>query len=197
MGLKGMDELGMPDIPLGESGQLEPVTSLQFVTPTLRALDVLGAEENMDVCRQELLEELVFAQLQTNKQPESSYKRLLLTTTAHKIIKVFWKESSFISDSELAIMGMTRNFPANNITQHGLAVLLSEEPSDVSGLNTKIRSVTIAAAAFGLIERKPQSARRLSLCGTSLLHEFMVELALRQMQFIRTIGTRCCDPNGQ
>jgi hypothetical protein len=194
-GFEGMDRQGTPNIPLGADGQMEPVAPLQFASPTLRALDVLGAEENMDLCRQELLEELIFRKLDMSRQPMSSYRRLLLTSSAHKILKVVWKESSFVSDSELTIMGIARNFSDGEITQHHLAVVLSEEPSDVSALNTKVRNVGIAAYAVGMIDRREQGPKKVLLSGTDLLHEFMLELASRQMQFIQAIGSRCGDPD--
>ena len=175
--------LNPSDLPKVDSG----IRSRPVDPAALAALTALGLESEMEDYRLELLDRLVFSFVPHQKQPNSSYRRLLITPEAHGILKVVWKESSHITEEELATLGMAKIMNDGCITQHGLAVKLTDKPSEVSALNTQVRNVSIAAETFRLVERKQHSSTRVHLFGTILLHEFMTELGLHYMHLVNSL----------
>lgn len=187
----------MSDIFVGENGSPEPIRPLHMINPILRALNVHGAHENIDECRIELLEQLIFKRVPFQNKPFTSYRRLLSTGGAAKILLNLWKESEYVSEAELAELGMRRSFGIEGVTQHGLAVGLAEIPAEVSALNAQVRSVSIAGAAFGLVKRDEQSVKRVCISGTALLHEYMIRLAEAHIEKLRSLRFYLDDRNDQ
>ena len=63
------------------------------------------------------------------------------------------------------------------ITAHNLAAVFSEEPGDVGKMNSKIRSIGLAANYFGFLERKKQRGKAVELKATDLLNSLMARTA--------------------
>jgi len=112
----------------------------------------------------------------TDQKSLLSFKRLLKKPESLLILSLIWKESSFISQDMVQSIGMDKTF-RSPITQHGLAIALSDEPSDVSALNSIVRSVSIAAQHFGLVQREAISPTKIALTGTEKLHDLMLRLS--------------------
>lgn len=177
--------VGMSTTSLGQNGSPRPNLPLTTSTPTQLALDILGAEENIDACRIELLERLVFPRVSTCQKPFHSHRKILCRYTAHKVLKIIWKESSFISNTDLMMLGINKVFNSNGITVHGLAVKFAgQQPSLVSKLNSQIRTIVLASESFDLVKR--QNSTKQSILATDLLNEFMIELARAQQKYIKT-----------
>jgi hypothetical protein len=121
-----------------------------------------------------------------------SYKRLLTTQNARKVLRLIWKESALVRDQDLVVLGMARSFNGLPPTQHGLAVALAGHPSEVSKLNTLVRSIGIAGQAFELVDRKLESEKKVFLQGTELLHELMIALA--EIKFEQLQGFELYEP---
>ena len=103
-----------------------------------------------------------------------SHRKKLCSEDALAIWQILWKEG--LSKEKLSEVGLEHYFRDDNLTSHSLAVALSNEPEDVAKTNSLIRSIVIAGAAYGLVERNKQSRTKVILRSTEKLHDFMVEL---------------------
>jgi hypothetical protein len=75
-------------------------------------------------------------------------------------------------------VGVGKLFKGKSITQHGLAVILAgDDPKEVHVQNGIVRSVSIAAGYYGLFERVSINRTKVSIRGTELLHNYMLEYA--------------------
>jgi hypothetical protein len=119
-----------------------------------------------------------------DRKTAKSYMKLLYTQDAHHVMAIIWKES--LPDNELHSIGM-RRLHFKTLTAHGLAVMLSNDPIDLAKNNSKIRSITIAAAAYGLITRVREFSRLTTLKSTPLLHSLFIALAARNMTILRAL----------
>jgi hypothetical protein len=145
------------------------------------ALQIHASHQFMADSRATLLKQLVFdprSELATrDRKLYRSYRRALLSDDAKLILIILWKESPYIPEAALEAAKLQRAFSETDITQHGLAVALSQIPSEVAAINSRIRTITLAAEAYGLITRTAVSPTKVFIQGSALLHEFMTELA--------------------
>jgi hypothetical protein len=188
----------MPETPPIGNEDSEP--SGRPIPGAARTLRTVALPTIMEKARIKLLEELVFSRVQVIKDVRKDYlthQNLLRTGKSHTVCTIIWnftscqhEESPFIKNNS-AIAG--------SVTQHGLAVALSESPSDVAKLNTLIRDVGLAGEAYGLIERIPLNPTRVYLKGTQLLDVFMNSLADSYCSIIQnaTIGRPQGNLNGE
>jgi hypothetical protein len=109
------------------------------------------------------------------------YNRILLNDEAYLILLVIWRESSFVSEECLQRLGFKREFPGRTMTAHGLATKLATSAETLAKTNARIRSVGIAAAAYGLIERDSSRDKSKPLIATLRLHQFFVALSHQQL----------------
>jgi hypothetical protein len=141
----------------------------------------------LDAQRTELLQTMVYAsKLQDGSNQK--YRNILESLSAHYVCAHIWKESDYLPRSAMP-SGMEKSFQGKAITQHGLAVLLSENPKDVSAQNTLVRTVSIAGAYYGLFERNTLSTTKVSIRGTELLHNYMMTLALCSHKIISQLSS--------
>ena len=132
----------------------------------------------LEFSRVQVFRELVFSKdISVDRKSRQSFERILLQEEAQWILAIIWRESKYVSDSDLAVAGLSRLFPGGDLTAFGLAVKLAELTEDCAALNTRIRNIAIAAHAFGLVERSNISATKVSITGTALLHSVMTRLA--------------------
>ena len=108
---------------------------------------------------------------------EASYRRKLLSEDSLTILEILWKESELISTNELTVSGLARSFEEAEITQHGLAVALSGDAKEVTKNISLVRTVAIAGAAYGFVDREERSPTKVVLSGTPKLHELMLKVS--------------------
>ena len=133
-----------------------------------------------------LLKESVFSNepLNIDRKTLMACQRKLRSEDALAILEILWKESSWVSEENLKAAGLERYFNKSEITQYGLAVALSYRTEDVAKTNSSVRSVALAAAAFGLIDRNKQTQKKIYLRATNKLHKFMIELGKRNQNLL-------------
>jgi hypothetical protein len=105
--------------------------------------------------------------------------RLLRSTDAYKTLAVIWKESRFVDDEDLARAGLSREYQGRDLTSYSLATDFSRTAKQVAKLNSRIRSVGLAASTYGLIDRQLVHSTKVILSGTEVLHSFMSELGAK------------------
>jgi hypothetical protein len=126
-----------------------------------------------------VLQEIVFSQTldKFDRKDAKKYSTILKTPDALSLLYIIWKES--LTDDQLKSFGVTR-LPAP-LNAHGLAVQLSETPRNLAQLNSHIRNFSLAAAAYGLLNRASARSKLVVLEPTTFLHEFLVELMRRNL----------------
>ena len=126
-------------------------------------------------------------------QPFTTYRKLLLTANAYAILKIVWKESSFVSDEELAVWNMSKTYP-EGFNAHMLAKGLADTLHDLSKIQNTITRVFHAATTFDLIQRsRLRPVKGYAIFGTEALHKLMLRLAQAQKDFVQ--HTIACDPD--
>ena len=117
------------------------------------------------------LEKLVFTcSPELDDKTILSYQRTLDTDEAHMVLAIIWRATS----PELAEAGLSRS--QKRPTCHGLAVELAIHPNEVAATNTRIRTIGIAAQAYGLLHRTCGQRNKVPLQSTALLHSLMIQL---------------------
>lgn len=109
-----------------------------------------------------------------------SYRRALLANDGIRVLQILWKESDFIAESELVEASLSKS--PRRLTAHSLAVSFSEYPNQVAGMNSRIRTIGLAAYFFGLVERRRISDTTVELRGTIRLHTLMSDIADRYIE---------------
>lgn len=109
------------------------------------------------------------------------YSRILLGDDAYFILLVIWRESPFVSDECLQRLNFKREFPNGTMTAHGLATKIATSAATLAKTNARIRSVGIAAEAYGLIERDSSRDKNKPLVAALRLHQFFVALSNQQL----------------
>jgi hypothetical protein len=112
-----------------------------------------------------------------NRKLFMKHRRMLLLSGGYDVLSFIWKESRFVSEDEIDAAGILRKYGGRIITAHNLAAAFSEEPDDVGKMNSKIRSIGLAANYFGLLERKKQRGKAVELRATDLLDSLMARIA--------------------
>jgi hypothetical protein len=109
------------------------------------------------------------------------YRRILQSSDAYKVLVVIWKESSFVSERDLSAAGLNRSYCGRDLTAHTLATDLSHTPYEVGKLNSRVRIIGLAAAAYHLVDRDLVHGTRVVLKGTCILHNFMSHLSIKNI----------------
>jgi hypothetical protein len=121
---------------------------------------------------------MVFPRPINDKKAALSFQRTLEAYETYPILRVIWKESPYVTDSELEASGYMRSFRPGTLTCHGFAERIAESDTDVGKVNKRIRTIVDASSAYGLIEKQKVGLRKKNLLvGSEFLHEFMVELS--------------------
>jgi hypothetical protein len=106
-----------------------------------------------------------------------TYRKQLQSDDAALILTILWQESSYISDRDAESIGFSRSPSRAGITQHGIAVALAKDRGELATISSRVRRVSLAAAAYGLIERNVRAYHTaIPLRGTELLHNFMTRV---------------------
>jgi hypothetical protein len=103
-----------------------------------------------------------------------------LDPEAYSVLSLIWCASDYVVGHTINGTTVGANIPTP-LSSYALAVKLSEHPSHVAKLNTRIRGIGIAAAAYDLIQRVEVHKTLVVLRGTILLHEFMISIASADM----------------
>jgi hypothetical protein len=109
------------------------------------------------------------------------YRRALQSADSYKVLTIIWKESRFVPLDRLVEAGLCRNYEEGDLTAHRLAADLTESPHDVAKLNSRIRNIGLAAAAYQLVDRDLVCSTKVIFKGTHLLHEFMSDLSAKNI----------------
>jgi hypothetical protein len=135
------------------------------------------------------LEHRIFSQSISGFPPKTlnKYRRTLRDTDAYKILALIWKESEFIPQEAL-VGNLQQRYRGRQLTSHGLAVELAESPHDVAKLNSQIRNIGLAAAAYQLVDRKLIHNTRVILKGTILLDQFMSALGAKYISLAESFA---------
>jgi hypothetical protein len=116
-----------------------------------------------------------------DRKDVTKYSRILLGDEAYFILLVIWRESPFVSDECLQRLNFKREFPNGTMTAHGLATKIATSASTLAKTNARVRSIGIAAEAYGLIERDSSRDKNKPLVATLRLHQFFVTLSNQQL----------------
>ena len=126
------------------------------------------------------LEKVVFkspvrGQSEKDRKLQHKYQKALKTRDAYSILALVWKESSFVTDEMLTQAGISRAFTQRPLTVYGLACDLTERESDRSKINSRVRTIVVAAEAYHLIDFDRKHATENLLRATDALNELMLE----------------------
>lgn len=80
-----------------------------------------------------------------DRKLRQKYQRALRTRDAYQILVLIWKESQFFTDEMLAQAKIFRVFAHRPLTVYGLARDLAEHKADRSKMNSRIRTIALAA----------------------------------------------------
>jgi len=86
---------------------------------------------------QNILRLQVFNNSNITGKDKVAYQRLLNGEEAQRILEVLWKESEFVTSSELLDAGYSKKFPIEGLTSHALGVHLAEDKIQVSSHDIK------------------------------------------------------------
>jgi hypothetical protein len=132
---------------------------------------------------EETLSAVVFNQTlpASNRKLVRTYKRTLNSQGARALLEIIWQESLSHLDRQLPGEEAT----GQPLSSYSLAVMLAKnQPTEVSKLYSQIRSISIAAEYFNLLQRRAKHSRRVDLSPTPLLNEFMIALARSDLETI-------------
>ncbi len=141
---------------MGPEHTSDPAQGFPGASETAWALHLAAAHTALETARADLLYARVFRRKELLGSPHKEdlqNRRILLDSESHKICTILWKESAFVSELELPD-GMQKAFGDGEITQRGLAVMLSVDPRDVARLNFLVQSVVEAGSYLGLIQKE-------------------------------------------
>ncbi len=111
------------------------------------------------------------------------FSKILSEPDAYTVLVIIWQASPYVTDLHISNAGLKKK-QFNSLNSYSLAVRLAQRPSEVAKLNTRIRGVALAAAAYGLVERIEVHRTLVELRATPLLHEFMIELSELDLRVI-------------
>jgi hypothetical protein len=154
------------------------------------ALRINAAVNALGTQYSELLEAMIFPRplLGYDRKELTRHKRCLSDDEAYQILLVVWKESRFVTDEVLGRVGFNRNFTTGALTTWSLATKIATSTTELAATNTRIRTIAIAAEAFGLVERENSRATRKPIQGTELLNSFMVSLSENQFRLLADLA---------
>ncbi len=170
--------------PINQPLSLSDITLLTGeIDPVVAAIAHHNSRMMIEARQAALLHSMVFSlplAVPINKMTQNRDQKLLLKHDAYSICAIIWKESEFVPKAALAKVGIKRwsDESTRQISERGIAQLLScNDQSLLKGWTARVSRTTIAARNYGLVTRESISKTELSIRGTALLHEFMVEAA--------------------
>jgi hypothetical protein len=144
-------------------------------------LEIHAAMAALSAIYEEVLEDVVFQAVvespASNKKEELKYRRTLRDPEVQTILAIIWKESDFVDKQSLDEAGFNKTFDDRELTVYGLATKLASSQMDLARVNSRIRSICMAAEYFGLIERERTTLTRGLVRGTEKLHILMLAIA--------------------
>jgi hypothetical protein len=145
---------------------------------TLASVGVQGVQLKLKASYSALLKDMILPYPQDRSNPKllARFFRTLDDERTHSILVLIWQASEPVSRYPSAAGGLRRD-KDGHLTSYGLAVQLATSPGEVSKINSRIRKIGIAAAAYGLVERIDIRKTKVNLEGTPLLHEFILKLS--------------------
>ena len=153
----------------------QPRRSTAVVVALKAHATFMDMKANIETALDEVIDD--FREKAANRKLFRKHRRVLLSNGGYDVILFIWKESRFVSEDEIAAAGLSRRYGGRMITAHNLATEFSEEPAEVGKMNSKIRSIGLAANYFGLLERKKQRGKAVELRATDLLDSLMARTA--------------------
>ncbi len=120
-----------------------------------------------------------------DKKTIQTWKKSLLGHGAFLILQVLWKESKYVSDSDLEKAGLRRFLPMRDLTVHKLAEDLAATPAAKDALNKRISGIVRAGMAYGLVEERKLHAKLHVISGSEKLHVFMLMTA---QEWVNVLG---------
>lgn len=158
---------------------------------TVGALVTLGALVGIQAAYQRLLKLTVFGTtFLRDKKDALKYQKTLLAQPALVVLMLIWKDSSTVSDADIAAAGVTRlGSSCEPLNCHNLATRMAVDAGDFDRQQKRIQSVVTAAEAYGLVVRRPaEKSRRKALCGTQALHKLMLALSTAVQPICAEVG---------
>lgn len=144
-------------------------------------LEIHAALAELSAIYEEVLEDFVFKtgveSPASKKKEELKYRRTLKDAEGQAILTIIWKESDFVDKQSLDEVGFNKTFDDRALTVYGLATKLASSPMDLARVNSRIRSICMAAEYFGLIERERKTLTHGLVRGTEKLHILMLVIA--------------------
>lgn len=124
------------------------------------------------------------------------HRRTLKSIDAFRVLAVIWKESEFVTEAALVNAGLVRDYQERQLTAYSLAQDFSEAPQQVARLNSRIRTIGIAAAAYQLVDRNGVplvdgdgvNGNKVILRGTRRLHKFMSEFNAKNIEVMALLA---------
>jgi hypothetical protein len=167
----------------------QPIDQAVAADPISIAIRVHALQMDFAANYEAHLEETVFNRSvdKVDAKDSRKYSRTLKSIEAYKILALLWKESSFVTEGALAAAGTRRQYSEKIITAHRLAADLADGAHQVSILNSRIRTIGIAAAAYGLVDRDAAKATNVPLRGTQILHDFMTGLSKKNLLLLADV----------
>jgi hypothetical protein len=149
----------------GPDDHSEVVAALQSVK---RTLAMLAAYED-------LLETSVFRfpKFPLGQKQAGTFQGVLRQTSTLQILSLLWKESSFVPETALAQEGLGKTYCGQSLNAHMMGADVSKQPREVSKNVSRVRSIMLAAEAYGLVDRITINKTKVTVRGTSRLHTFM------------------------
>jgi hypothetical protein len=135
----------------------------------------MDLKANIEIALDEVIKQVSAGVL--DRKLFKKHRRVLLCSGNFDVILFIWKESRFVSEDAAIIAGLNRKFSGKIITAHNLAAEFSESPREVGRMNSKMRSIGLAAEYFGLLERRIQLGKAVELRATELLDCLMKRIA--------------------
>jgi len=147
----------------------------------IKAVRVRATIAALNAQYEDLLEEMIFPNprpgLRDDGKTLARYEKCLRSDEAHSILSTIWKESGPFADPVLDHAGVHRGFTRGTLNTWNMATRLTNKPEHVARINSQIRSIALAAEAYGLIDRTVKLRKIRPIQATNLLHVFMMTLS--------------------
>lgn len=151
-------------------------------TPTVLALMAVKVKFEMIASYSAELERMVdralpSSSIRINPKAVRSAQRRLASDEAFQVTAIIWKQSSYVSDKEIAAAGLARLngiLTSNSISRDLLPELAPQ--LFVQAKCARVQQIVKAAWQLGLIKKERLRPKLISLIGTEMLHEFMLNV---------------------
>lgn len=162
-----------------------------FRTPASAAVLTVAAVGEMQAVWEDVIDQEIVFDADVHVGHRHTYKKLLLDQSSMRSLQMIWKESPYVTEDELALVGLAKAFePFAPINAHALAYELSEHKAHLDRNRMAVRNLAKAAAACGLIERRQVCGRNaIELRGTAKLDALMKLYAERVTEIFANVAT--------